>query len=217
MDNTPQGSTPVPDPTELTTAAVDRASQQWRRELDGQIASIVVRLDAIDAATLTRLITVDGTITHQREYLLTELRVTEQRITGIETLFAAQIKERDIRGEREARDNKVAVDAAFAAQKEAAAKQDEANSKAIDKSERETAKTIETNAALFRGALDGQNQTLQDRSDRIIKLEAQITTALSHRQEQRSEAAQGISVLVLAFAGLSMLVSLGGLVVSLLR
>jgi hypothetical protein len=194
---------------------VDRAATSWRRELSGSVANIDTRIDAIDLATVTRLDTVTKMIDAQREIIMTELKVIEtqfkERFSAIETQF----RERDTRAERESRDNKVAVDAAFAAQATAVAKQDESNLKAIDKSERATAKTIETNAELFQSSLSGQNQVLSDLKDRVVQMEARIVQALASKQEARTAQNQGISVVVAVFVGVSLLVSIAGVFISL--
>jgi len=100
---------------------------------------------------------------------------------------AQQFLERDTRGERESRDNKVAVDAAFAAQKEAAAKQDEANQKAIDKSEKATGETLDKQEALFRSTTDGLAAQLVDLKERMTRIEGQgIGQRVSNQDHQQS-------------------------------
>jgi len=128
----------VPDPSSLTTEALIRAVAAERDYVDGRINVILERLRGIDVATellnetVTRTPTdITKEITHLRELMEVQFRSVH-----------LQFAERDTRQERESRDNKVAVDAAFAAQKEAAAKQDEGNQKSIDKSERSTSETI---------------------------------------------------------------------------
>lgn len=145
------GTRPVPDPTVLTTEQLLRAIAAERDFVVGQLAIRDERLAGIDEATKLRLTAVSGT-SNEIDVKVGRLKdVHDEKFRSIETQF----KERDIRAEREARDNKVAVDAAFAAQKEAAAKQDEANAKAIDKSEKATAETIKTNQELSRSVTDG--------------------------------------------------------------
>ena len=132
------GSRPVPDPTVLTDRAIDRLKDQLEQYIDGKVDVLVMRIDGIDEATKLRLAGVEGIPGQIREAVTSLELLHSEKFNSIQTQF----KERDIRSEREARDNKVAVDAAFAAQKEAAAKQDEANQKAIDKSEKATGETI---------------------------------------------------------------------------
>lgn len=159
---------PIPDPTVLTTEALLRAVSSERDYVDGRIAVLEERLRAIDVATrllnetVNRVPTdVTKEVTHLRE-LMTEM------FGSVKTQF----NERDTRGDRESRDNKVAVDAAFAAQKEAAAKQDESNAKAINKSEVATGETINKLAELQRSVADGLADKIDDLKSRIGSLEA---------------------------------------------
>jgi hypothetical protein len=168
------GSTPVPDPTLLTTAAIN-AQIQALKEL------MTVRIDGLERAMemfradITRVPTdVDKQVGQLKE--LHEKWFAEQ-FRSIDQRF----QERDIRGEREARDNKVAVDAAFAAQKEAAAKQDEANQKAIDKSEKATFETLGKQEALYKSTTDALSAQLVEAKERITRIES---LAVGRVQEQ---------------------------------
>lgn len=156
------GDRPVPDPTVLTTDNLRREIGHLTDLFDSKLAIRDERLDSIDEATKLRSdsITdiadaVDSKVLHERE-------LTEERFASV----AQQFLERDTRSEREARDNKVAVDAAFAAQKEAATKQDEANQKAIDKSEVATAEKINKLEQLFKTTTDALNDKIGDTKDR---------------------------------------------------
>jgi hypothetical protein len=155
------GSTPVPDPTLMTTDALDRTEKALRDYVDGQLDVLRERLHGIDRATelrTARLERIPADFDEKIEHLAAFTDEARSKLTAVtDERFSSvgqQFKERDIRSEREARDNKVAVDAAFAAQKEAAAKQDESNLKAIDKSEKATEKTIETLTATTTKALE---------------------------------------------------------------
>lgn len=160
-------SMPTPDPTVLTTEALTRAVQAERDYVDGQLDVLRERLRAIDMATrllnetVNRVPTdVTKEVTHLRELM-------DERLTSV----GVQFKERDTRQERESRDNKVAVDAAFAAQKEAAAKQDEGNAKAINKSEMATAETINKLSELFRTSAGALSDKIDDLKARVGALE----------------------------------------------
>lgn len=184
MDTTPKGSTPVPDPTDLTTKQLLLSIAALKELLE-------TRLDGMDTATdLNRQATdkIPGMIKSSVE-TLKELH--SEKFSSI----ATQFKERDIRAEREARDNKVAVDAAFAAQKEAAAKQDEANAKAIEKSERATAETIKTNQELSLSKIDSLTNQMND-------LKISVTTITSSKQgagetKQQSNFVAGLVITVI--------------------
>ena len=145
------GSRPVPDPTELTDRAIARLERSLTAWVEGQFEVRDQRLRGIDEATKLRLQAIDHIPMQISDKVGRLGDVQDEKFSSI----AKQFTERDTRAERESRDNKVAVDAAFAAQKEAAAKQDEGNAKAIDKSERATAETIKTNQELGRAVTDG--------------------------------------------------------------
>jgi hypothetical protein len=149
---------PIPDPTVATNDAVERAVNAERDYVDGQLGILRERLVGIDRATVVLNETVNRVPTALQEGLGHLQAVMDERFHSIDKQFA----ERDTRSERESRDNKVAVDAAFAAQKEAAAKQDEANAKAIDKSERATAETIKTNYELAAAKTEALTKSLDE-------------------------------------------------------
>jgi cation transport regulator ChaB len=163
-------SPPVPDPTILTTEQLLRTVGAERDYVDGRIAVLVERLDAIDRATKLLNETVNRVPTDvQRE--VSHLReLSDEKFVSIQTQF----RERDTRQERESRDNKVAVDAAFAAQKEAAGKQEDTFSKGIDKSEAATQETIGKLTELFRTT----NQALSDKVDDLKQRLSDVDKAL---------------------------------------
>jgi hypothetical protein len=152
-------SRPVPDPTVLTTDAVNQAVKIGRDYTDGAIAVLVERLEGMDRAT--RLL--NETVTRVPTAVQTEVAhlngLMEEKFSSVQTQFL----ERDTRQERESRDNKIAVDAAFAAQKDSAAREGEANAKAIEKSEKATEKII-----------DAIGDKIDDLKDRLIAIEARV-------------------------------------------
>jgi hypothetical protein len=105
------------------------------------------------------------------------------------TAVALQFKERDTRSERESRDNKVAVDAAFAAQKEAAAKQDEANQKAIDKSEKATNESIAKLGDVVKASNDALADKIDDLKTRLSLQEAQTIGLAARTSGAREQVA----------------------------
>lgn len=110
---------PRPDPSVLTTAQLLRAIAAERDITTGQIAVIKERLDAMDRATSLVAHNVDKVPSEITEQV-THLRdLNSERFGSITTQFdekfksvALQFAERDTRGEREARDNTLKVDAA---------------------------------------------------------------------------------------------------------
>jgi uncharacterized coiled-coil protein SlyX len=163
------GFRPVPDPTVLTTEALLRAVAGERDYVDGRIAVLEERLDAIDRATRLLNETVNRVPTDVQKEVGHLSGLFDEKFHSVDKQFL----ERDTRAERESRDNKVAVDAAFAAQKEAAAKQDESNAKAIEKSERATTETISKLDGLFKTRTDAQADKIDDLKDRLTSVEQQ--------------------------------------------
>lgn len=145
MANEASTNPPIPDPTTLTTAQLEKAVEAERDWAQGQFGIVDARLNAAEHATELRLETI-GQIPDRIDEKVRHLReLSDERFTSIQVQF----KERDTRSERESTLNQTAVNAAFSAQKEASARQDDANQKAIDKSEKATAETINKLAELF--------------------------------------------------------------------
>lgn len=167
-ESQPRGAPPTIDPTLLTTEQLLRAIAGERDRVDGRFEVVGVRLDGMDKATELRSAAVDslhGTIDEKVGHLAA---LTDERFGAI----ATQFRERDTRSERESRDNKVAVDAAFAAQKEAASEQNKSNTLAISKSETATTETINKLAELFKTTTDALGDKIDDLKERLGRVEA---------------------------------------------
>ncbi len=240
------GSVPVPDPTALTAAAVSQASEQLRREisnlreiLEAQIHGNTRSIDAareerfqqlntahaeVDAAEarFSEKVTAaaDASLREiERMNVAVDLKVAhlqELHETKFESV-ALQFKERDTRSERESRDNKVAVDAAFAAQKEAASEQNKSNTLAIDKSEKATAETLNKQADLFKSTTDALDGKIEDAKQIVNKMDTRLTAIESRGvviRETQTQSNWGISTVI---AAISALISLAALVVVLVK
>jgi len=177
-----RGVVPQPDPTLLTTEQLLREVSSLRTYVDGQVKILEERLSGIDTATILRRETSDmiergigEKIGHLRE-------LVEEKFESI----AIQFKERDTRSERESRDNKVAVDAAFAAQKEAASEQNKSNTLAIDKSEKATAETLNKQSELFKTTTDALRDQVNDLKLTVERMQALVNGGLAQRVETRA-------------------------------
>lgn len=244
------GSRPVPDPTLLTTEQTDRAIAAVREifnaQLEGQQNVFETRLDGMDEA-IKLLQTIldrvpdqmDTKVEHLGEVVRETFQVHLEKFAGVEKQF----NERDTRSERESRDNKVAVDAAFAAQKEAASEQNKSNTLAIDKSERATAETLNKQADLFKSTTDALSSQIStsasalsdnivDLKERMTRVESQVTasatalaTALASQRTQigdrQSEQTvrQGSNSYALAIAGFvgGTLIGVAGILLAILK
>ena len=150
---------------------------EMREHVADQVKVIEQRLTDMDKATallsaqtLRVPSEVDRQVGHVRE-------VHAEKFTAI----ANQFDERDHRSERESRDNKVAVDAAFAAQKEAAAEQNKSNTLAISKSEIATTEAINKLEQLVQAALKGLEGKISDVTDRINRIETSVVGLAQQR------------------------------------
>ena len=203
------GSTPIPDPTLLSTAAIKQAVETVTTYIDGKVDVLIARLDGDEKAAALRL--------HALEEVPGRIR---EEVSHLETLHdqkfaqvAATFEERDKLAKRESDLNKVALDAAFKAQQEAvaaalkaqqeaAARQDEANQKAIDKSEVATSKTIDTNQTLASTRISALEKALDEAKSRITVLESVKVGNL----EQRSEGRQSNAAIWAALGGITGLI-----------
>jgi hypothetical protein len=168
---------PIPDPTVLTT-------QQLQREVASLKEIIFTRLDANDKAVqllhqdVTRVPTdTDKQIAHLKE-------LHNEKFISIENQF----KERDVRMEQEARNNKISLDAALQAAEKAVNKQNETFALSINKSENATNKQIDQQAALIHTSNNALESKISDLKDRVTIIEgkssgqivAQTSTQINH-------------------------------------
>lgn len=247
------GSTPVPDPTVLTNQAVAQATDTLRRELLAAVSLLEAKLTGQHDVVQTRLAGMDeairlvqawrdrlpgeiATSVAQLEAVGTQrFRTIDQRFQGLDEALLAlkegialQFKERDTRSERESRDNKVAVDAAFAAQKEAASEQNKSNTLAIDKSEKATAETLNKQADLFKSttdALGGRIEVaietlggrIEDVKEAIGKIESRLTTIESRGVGFKDTQTQQNWMIGATISAFALLISLAGLIVVLVK
>jgi len=156
-----------------------------REHADAGAAVLSQRLDGIDRATEVLNEVVNRVPTDVQQAVGNQRDVMEEKFSSIATQFA----ERDTRSERESRDNKVAVDAAFAAQKEAAAKQDESNAKAIDKSERSTTDTIAKLSEQFKSSNDSLGDKIDDLKQRLTSVESRTIGIRESSDDRRASLA----------------------------
>lgn len=186
QSNNPAISTPTPDPTAATNQAIELSRFSTRDYVDGRFEALAERLRGIDKANEVLSVTVNRVPTETQTAVGNLNSLTDEQFAGVSKEFRErtkrmeekfdsiqiQFKERDTRQERESRDNKVAVEAAFAAQKEAAAKQDESNQKAIDKSEASTQEKITKLSELFTTTINALGDKIDDLKSRTSRIES---------------------------------------------
>lgn len=183
---------PVPDPTELTTEALQRGLD-WERDHSDALArrfelamvSLRVLFESRDEGAAQ--VAAERFRAVDRQFELVERQRVEQKV-----------------------DTKGAVDAALIAQKEAVREQTTASERAVAKSDAATAKQIEQLTVTFRTALDGLTNLLSDTKDRVGVIEATRSGSDAQHAQQQSGVGSLVSVLGLVVA----VVSVAALVIS---
>ncbi len=170
------GSVPVPDPTKLTTEALDRALVIVQATLEAQ------------GAVLTEQ------ITHQREHVDDKVRACNQAIDALKEMRDAKFAEvdRQLRQSEHMRieqkgDTRAAVDAALTAQKEA-----------ISKSEVAVGKQLEQLSETFRTGFDGIKREVAIVRERVVAIEQQKEGAQGANASLYAVAAFLVAVIIIA-------------------
>jgi hypothetical protein len=146
---------PIPDPTVLTT-------QQLLRELAALKEVINTRMDGYD-----RAIELLQAFADRQPTIAEVVAQFLEKFRGIETQF----KERDLRTEQTAKESKVAVDAAFSAQKEAVSEQNKSGAAAIAKSEAATTKQLDAITLLLQANKQAADEKIDDIKSRLTSIE----------------------------------------------
>lgn len=146
--------------------AISEGDRALREHIDQQFQQIRAALDSADLLELERVKLVDAKVDSYESTIGSLREVIDEKFNTVSLQFA----ERDTRQEREARDNKLAVDAAFAAQEKQAVAQNDSNTLAINKSEQATAETINKLAELFKSTTDSLSDKIDALTTRLDKL-----------------------------------------------
>jgi len=204
-------TTPVPDPTILTTEALARGLSAERDYVDGQISILEQRLDAIDKATELLNETVNRVPTDVQQAVGNLRELVEEQLKSVQTQF----RERDTRQERESRDNKLAVDAAFAAQEKQAAAQNKSNAEAQTKSEAAIKESIDKQSELFQTTTKAITDKVDDLKDTTARdlaaaasSRADLSTRITALEQQKVGAGESRTGLYAALAAFGVIVTI---------
>ena len=211
------GSRPVPDPTVLTDAAIAKADKSIRDWVGGEISVLEERLNGIDEATKLRLEVIDHIPARIDEKVGHLQALQNEKFTSVQVQF----KERDTRQERESRDNKLAVDAAFAAQEKQATAYQKSTGEAQAKSEVGTKELIEKLQDLLAAQAQAQAVQIADIKERIaheVGIAAdgrgQLSTRITSLEQQKVGAVDSRTTIAWALTGLLTVLLIVGAIVA---
>lgn len=200
-----QESHPIPDPTILTT-------EQLLREINNLRDLLLLRVVGLEDKITAQFDAYDRAITliqSKADKVPSEVDLKTGALKDLlNEKFEAvsmQFKERDTRTQETASLNKLAIDAALQAQKEAAGKSEEGFTKQIDKlDELINTKTVAlgTEIRANLAALDQKNTSNKERLDRI---EGQVNGKMEQNSDNHTSNVFLVSIIgiAIAFAGLA--------------
>jgi DNA-directed RNA polymerase beta' subunit len=204
---TPHGSTPVPDPTVLTTEQLLREIEAVKELFEQRIEAVEKGI-AIAHENITRVPTeVDKAIVHLRELSEERLNTIAERFEGVKTQFT----ERDTRVEQTRVSAKEALDAALQAAKEAVGKQNDSFVTSIAKSEAATNKQIEQLGQLINTMTSANGAKVDDLKDRVLRLEGARVAVHEATSDKRATTSTTISTVGLVIALVLALSAVGSL------
>jgi hypothetical protein len=166
--------------TELLAATVGRVPSDTDKQVNALRELLGARIDGMDRATKLLAETVDHIPTDvdravgsATDLIQSQLRsvqdVANEKFLAIDGTFAS---------------NALALTAALAAQKEAAAEQNKSNTLAITKSEQATKETISANAAQTAAGMNSITANINDLKERLVRMEAGGISRTEQRGEQ---------------------------------
>jgi ABC-type transporter MlaC component len=214
------GSTPNPDPTDLTREAllreiaalkalIDQRDHASEKLFDTKIALGREGGMALKELFSAEVQAVQAMLEAKIEAVGQSIEATEalrnEKFNTVQTQF--DLIERQ-RVENKA-DTKAAVDAALAAAKEAVKEQTTASDRAITKSETATSEQLKQMNVTFTTAIQGINQPISDLRDRVISLESMRLGGQEQRVDTRASTAD-------ARANIGIYIALATVVVSIL-
>ena len=163
------------DPTALTTQQLLRENYWLRELLQEQVEGLKLRLIESDKAVKLLQAFADRTpTTMDVQHEVIALReVVMQKFDAVKT----QLLDRDSQTEKASRDVKSAVDAAFAAAKEAVGEQNKSNALAIAKSEAGFTKQIDMLGETNKTNMKGVDDKISDIKERITIIESKTSVS----------------------------------------
>ena len=173
--------------TKLLADNVSGIAEEIEKSAAGLKEIIETRLAGMDEATKLLAVNVDKVpyailqeAGNLKSLILSRIEevshVSDEKFAAVESTFAS---------------NALALTAALAAQKEAAAEQNKSNTLAITKSEAATKETVAANATQAASSRDSLAKELADLKERLVRLESGGVATAVARTEQRADRTYG--------------------------
>lgn len=198
-------------PVQLESLLGDR-SREFQGDLTSAQKLIEQRLDGMDkaialaASELTKFGSLirgewEQRVRAEREYIMAQIemtgRVMNERFTAVDGRFA---------------ESKIAVDAAFAAAKEAVTQQNRSNDRAIAVAQAGTKEQITALSTVTDAGLKGLEDKITDARDRITSIESLTRGIKEATGEQRMTRGEFSQTMVIAIMILSALIAVGSII-----
>lgn len=129
--------------------------------------------------------------------------LTSEKFISVETQLSLIERQRV----EQKKDTKDAVDAALAAAKEAVQEQTKASGEAIGKSEALTKTQLEQQNTTFNTGIASVVDKLDDLKDRIVRIETRGTVAIDHRNDQRLNIGQIVSIIAVVISAIAVILT----------
>lgn len=211
------GSRPVPDPTSLTTAALNREitalKELLESRLDGYDKAITLlqsradkspSIDVVDAITKSNMVVVETKLCGMDGKY-------EQKFHNIETQF----KERDVRTEERSKDSKEAIAAALQAAKEAVGEQNKSSALAIAKSEASTMKQIDSIGVQILQANQSLSEKIEDARGRLLTVEGKAVGLSEQKRSTQQDTSNSSTIIMVVFGAITLMISIGSVLIAL--
>jgi hypothetical protein len=196
-------SRPIPDPTALTTSQLLREIAALRDVVGARMDGVVKDVGRLEQEIRERPAAIENHVGHLRE-------LNEEKFRSIQTQFT----ERDVRTEMQARDSKVAVDAALQAAKEAVAEQNRSSALSIAKSETATMKAMDQQGVLIATSTQALDAKIVDVKERLTRIEGKGEGVVVTQTGQQTSISIWVAVIGLI---LGTVIGAAGLVFALVR
>lgn len=172
FQTTPRGSTPVPDPTELTDKAIAKVVVSLTQYIDGKVELLTQSDERRDREVESLVRDRDKEIAATRELLI-------EKHNGLVALVEERFSAAERQRAEQKQDTQKAVDAALQAQKEAVREQTTASERAIAKSETATTKQLEQQQLTVTTAVDALRRAIDEVKERAVEENRSIREAVA--------------------------------------